>query len=124
VADRMCPSQKQVVIALPSKRTWQPHPQLPGVAISTLCGNQLEDTMLTCALVRIDAGVTPAKHIHKNSDDIVYVLQGRGAMWIEDIGDVILEPGAFVRIPKGLLHQPHSVTEDLVIYDVWSPNCL
>ena len=27
--------------------------------------------------------------------------------------------GFFLRIPKGILHQPHDIEEDIIAYDVW-----
>lgn len=61
------------------------------------------------------------KHLHESSDDIIYVLQGKAKMWIEGIGDVPLATGSFLRIPKGTRHQPHSIEEDFVAYDIWYP---
>ena len=43
------------------------------------------------------------KHIHENSDDIIYVLKGKAKMWIDNIGDVPMREGTFLRIPKGVL---------------------
>ena len=36
-------------------------------------------------------------------------------------GDVPMVEGAFVRIPKGILHQPHDIEEDVLAYDVFYP---
>jgi mannose-6-phosphate isomerase-like protein (cupin superfamily) len=42
-------------------------------------------------------------------------------MWIEDLGDVSLTPGSFLRIPCGVKHRPHTIAETLRIYNTWPP---
>jgi len=49
------------------------------------------------------------------------VVKGKAKMWIDRVGDVPLVEGTFVRIPKGVLHQPHDIEEDLFAYDVFYP---
>ena len=61
------------------------------------------------------------EHVHSRETDIIYVLQGRAFMWVEDRGEFKLEPGVFVVVPKGLRHRTYNVEEDLLIYDVFSP---
>jgi len=29
--------------------------------------------------------------------------------------------GSFIRVPKGVLHQPHDVEEDMLLYDTFYP---
>jgi mannose-6-phosphate isomerase-like protein (cupin superfamily) len=60
------------------------------------------------------------KHTHE-CDDILYIIKGKAKVWIDGIGDIPALPGTFVRIPKGVLHQPHDVEEDSIIYDVFYP---
>jgi quercetin dioxygenase-like cupin family protein len=99
---------------------WEPHPQLAGVEVSYLVSHRDENMDLTCMLVRLPSGAQVPKHTHE-CDDIAYVLKGRGKIWIEGIGDAPMSAGSFVRVPKGVQHQPHSVEEDMVIYDVFYP---
>jgi quercetin dioxygenase-like cupin family protein len=101
---------------------WEPHPQLKDAQVAHLLSNRGDGADLTIMLVSLPRGIQVEKHIHDQSDDIVYVLKGRGTMWIEGVGDVPLEKGSFVRIPKGVLHQPHSIEEDVVVYDVFYPS--
>jgi hypothetical protein len=42
-------------------------------------------------------------------------------LWVDQVGDVPMVEGTFVRIPKGVLHQPHDIEEDLIAYDVFYP---
>lgn len=66
-------------------------------------------------------GTEAAPHVHEHSDDLLYVVHGRAKMGIEGRGDVPLAPGTFLRIPKGVWHQPHDIDEDFLAYDVWYP---
>lgn len=100
---------------------WVPHPQLANAKVAYLLSNRDEQIELTCFLVHVPAGTKVEKHTHENSDDIIYVLKGKAKMWIEGIGDVPMNEGSFLRIPKGVLHQPHDIEEDLIAYDVFYP---
>ena len=108
-------------IVQPDEIKWEPHPQLANAKVSYLLSNRDENVDMTCLLVRLPVGTEVPKHIHENSDDIIYVLKGKAKMWIDEIGDLPMVEGAFFRIPKGVLHQPHSVEEDIVAYDVFYP---
>ena len=105
----------------PDKIKWEPHPQLASAKVSYFLSKRDENADLTCLLVRLPAGSQVEKHIHENSDDIIYVVKGKAKMWIDQIGDVPLVEGAFIRIPKGVLHQPHDIEEDMLLYDVFYP---
>jgi quercetin dioxygenase-like cupin family protein len=101
--------------------SWEPHPQLKDAQVAYLLSHRDEEADLTIMLVSLPRGIQVEKHTHDGSDDIVRVIRGKGKMWIDGVGDVILERGSFVRIPKGVLHQPHSIEEDMVVYDVFYP---
>ena len=108
-------------VVKPKEINWEPHPQLANAKVAYLLSQRDEKADLTCLLVNLPAGTEVEKHTHDNSDDIVYVVKGKGKMWIEEVGDVPMVEGTFIRIPKGVLHQPHDVEEDLVVYDVFYP---
>jgi len=99
---------------------WEPHPQLAGVEVSYLVSHRDENMDLTCMLVHLPPGAHVPKHTHE-CDDILYVIKGKAKVWVEGVGDVPAVAGTFVRIPKGVLHQPHDVEEDFIIYDVFYP---
>jgi quercetin dioxygenase-like cupin family protein len=105
----------------PEMLKWEPHPQLKTANVAYLLSRRDEKADLTCMLVRLPKGTQVEKHIHANSDDIIYVLDGKATMWIENVGDVPMVKGSFIRIPKGVPHQPHDIEEDLVAYDVFYP---
>jgi mannose-6-phosphate isomerase-like protein (cupin superfamily) len=105
----------------PEARKWDPHPQLPDIEVAYLLSKRGDQADITCALVHIPAGSQVERHLHENSDDIIYVLKGKAKMWVEGIGDVPLAPGTFLRIPQKTWHQPKDVEEDFVAYDIWYP---
>ena len=105
----------------PNHVKWEPHPQLKDVEVAYLLSNREDNADLTCLLVQSPKGSYVEKHIHESSDDIVFVLKGKATMWIDGIGDLPMVPGAFFRIPRGVLHQPHDIEEDMVLYDVFYP---
>ena len=101
--------------------SWQPHPTANGVEIKPLISKKEDSLNVTCMLVSVPAGTEVPEHIHENQDDILYPLKGNAAMWIEGKETFSLEPGVIVRVPKGTKHKIFEVTEDLLIYDVFSP---
>jgi uncharacterized RmlC-like cupin family protein len=105
----------------PQERKWDPHPQLPGVEVAYLVSKRADKVDITCALVHLPVGSHVDKHLHENSDDIIYVLKGKAKMWVDGIGDVPLVAGTFLRIPKGTMHQPHDIEEDFIAHDTWYP---
>ncbi|MCF8077901.1 MAG: cupin domain-containing protein [Desulfobacterales bacterium] len=100
---------------------WQPHPSVPGIEIKALVSKAETGLDLSCLLVRIPAGSEAPEHIHEAQDDIIYPLQGKATMWVDGEGDFPLEPGVFVRVPKGTRHRVYDVKEDLLVYDVFFP---
>ena len=108
-------------IVQPDEINWEPHPQLAEARVAYLLSNRDEQAGLTCLLVSLPVGIKVEKHVHENSDDIIYVLKGKAKMWIDGIGEVPMAEGAFVRIPKGVAHQPRDIEEDVVAYDVFYP---
>lgn len=98
-----------------------PHPFLKNVGMRTLYSEKEDDGDITCFIVRCNVGSEIEEHVHPEEADIIYVLQGRATMWIEDRGSFPLMPGVFVVVPKGLKHRTYDVLEELLIYDVFSP---
>jgi mannose-6-phosphate isomerase-like protein (cupin superfamily) len=54
------------------------------------------------AVLSIQDG-NPPKHLHPNSNEVQYILEGTGTMWLGD-KEVPLKPGDLVIIPKGVAH--------------------
>ena len=100
---------------------WNPHPQFKNVEIATLLSKKGDGIDMTCVLVHWKVGAEIPRHIHENSDDILYIIKGKATIWIDKIGDVPVSAGSFIRIPKGVSHQPHDIEEDLIAHDTWFP---
>jgi mannose-6-phosphate isomerase-like protein (cupin superfamily) len=105
----------------PSTVQWNPHPKFKGVEVAYLLSKKDDAIDMTCILARWHVGAEIPKHIHEESDDILYILQGKAKIWIDGVGDVPLSAGSFVRVPKGVLHQPHDVEEEMILHDTWFP---
>jgi mannose-6-phosphate isomerase-like protein (cupin superfamily) len=54
------------------------------------------------ATITIQDGNAP-KHMHPNTNEIHYILEGTGTMWLGD-KEVRVKPGDLVVIPKGTAH--------------------
>ena len=79
--------------------------ELNGDAISTpsVSGLRFKTVALAeGASVAIQDGNTP-KHLHHLSNELQFVLEGTGTMWLGD-KEVRLRPGDLVVIPKGVPH--------------------
>ena len=50
----------------------------------------------------VQAGNVP-KHMHPNANEIQYILEGTGTIWLGD-KEVSVKPGDLVVIPKGTVH--------------------
>jgi quercetin dioxygenase-like cupin family protein len=105
----------------PHEIKWKPHPQLANAKVAYLLSKREEKVDLPCFLVHLPVGTEVERHIHENSDDMIYVIKGKAKLWVDQVGDVPMVEGTFVRIPKGVLHQPHDIEEDLIAYDVFCP---
>jgi len=108
----------------PTTLQWAPHPKFKGVEVAYLLSRQEDGIDVTCILARWHVGAEIPKHIHEGSDDILYILRGKGKIWIDGVGDVPLAAGSFVRVPMGVLHQPHDVEEEMILHDMWFPATL
>jgi quercetin dioxygenase-like cupin family protein len=97
------------------------HPFLTNVAMKTLYSKKDDGGDVTCFIVRCSVGSEIEEHVHLDETDIIYVLEGKATMWVEDRGEFSLEPGVFVVVPKGLRHRTYNVVEELHIYDVFTP---
>lgn len=99
----------------------EPHPFLNNVSMKVLYSEERDSGDITCFIVRCAAGSEIEEHAHPMETDIIYVLEGKATMWIEDRGEFPLEQGVFVVVPEGLRHRTYDVKEELLIYDVFTP---
>jgi len=111
----------QAKVIQPGQMKWMPHPKFAGVEMAYLLTKKDDNVDVTCTIVHWKVGAKFEKHIHETQDDIIYVIQGKAKVWIDGIGDIQLTPGSFVRIPKGVLHEPHDVEQEVLAHDMWFP---
>jgi mannose-6-phosphate isomerase-like protein (cupin superfamily) len=62
-----------------------------------------------------------AKHYHRNSDEIQYIVEGRGTFWLGDREQEV-GPGDLIIIPKGTTHAgSHATTGRFKAISIKSP---
>jgi len=105
--------------------SWEAHPSVRDVSIKKIITTtQFGKESPSIIMVRIPAGREVPEHIHAESEDILFILGGFGTMWIDGIGTVQLRKDAVVRVPRNTKHRIYDVTEDLLVYDVFSPGIM
>jgi len=97
------------------------HPFLDNIDMRVLYSKREDGADITSFIVNCKIGSEIEEHVHPEENDIIYVLQGRATMWIEDREHFTLAPGVFVVVPKGLKHKTYDITEELIIYDIFTP---
>lgn len=100
---------------------WQPHPSdLPGVKMKVARSRERDGTEGSIAWVLVEKGAGVPLHVHRDSDDNLYILEGRAKMRMD--GKVFdIDQGCQITVPKGTGHEIFDVEEDLLIYNVFSP---
>ncbi|MFZ0546639.1 MAG: cupin domain-containing protein [Candidatus Promineifilaceae bacterium] len=92
----------------------------PGMLLHFLA--KKEDTNGAFALIEARArqGMEPGPHAHSHEDESFYLLNGR--MWFK-IGEEEFEanPGDFVFMPRGVVHQMKLLTETIHVLIVIAP---
>ena len=58
--------------------------------------------------------VTPL-HMHPNDDEVVFCVEGRGAVTFEEREAVPLSPGAIVSLPAGLAHRIEAAADSRMV---------
>jgi quercetin dioxygenase-like cupin family protein len=98
---------------------WESHPFLD-IKIKKLISKEKDNADVTIFLAKLPKGQEIQAHIHENSDDILFPLEGKGKIYIEGVGEFDLFPGVLVRVPKNTKHRV-SAEEDLLYFDVFAP---
>jgi quercetin dioxygenase-like cupin family protein len=99
---------------------WAPHPSLP-IQIKVLLDQKNDRGDITCFLVKLPVGKEIPEHVHETQEDIIFIVAGKGKMWVDGTGEFVLEKGTFVRVPKNTKHRMYDITEEILNYDVFSP---
>jgi mannose-6-phosphate isomerase-like protein (cupin superfamily) len=80
-------------------------PELTGDALSPASASGLRSKTLVSTdgvTISVQDG-NVRKHIHANANEIQYILEGTGTIWLGD-QEVQVKPGDLVIIPKGTVH--------------------
>ena len=85
--------------------------ELDGEALSASNASGIRNKLLVSLdgiTVSVQDGNTP-KHLHANANELQYVLDGTGTIWLGD-KEVPVKPGDLLIIPKGTPHGGTKVT--------------
>lgn len=104
------------------KVNWEDHPFLP-IQIKKLITKEHDNADVTIIIAKLPKGQTIPEHVHEESDDILFPLEGKGIIRIEGAGEFSLAPGILVRVPMNTKHQV-TAEEDLLYFDVFAPPML
>lgn len=80
-------------------------------SIQWLCnGEMLDDAEQTFGFVQILAGANNPEHIHPNSDEVLFLLEGE---LDHSLGEEIyrIKPGMTIHIPRGVAHNAVNVSD-------------
>jgi len=100
---------------------WQDHPRMKRGQFKGLYSREKHGSLATIQLIKVQKEGGNDWHVHEESDDILYILNGKATMEIEGIGAVPMKKGSCVRIPKNIKHRICDVLEELVVFDVFAP---
>jgi len=105
--------------------SWEDHPTVRNVTIKKIITmEEFGEDSPSILMVKIPVGVEVPEHIHEKSEDILFILSGEATMWVDGAGDVPLCKGNVVRVPRNTKHRIFDVTDEIIIYDVFSPGIL
>jgi quercetin dioxygenase-like cupin family protein len=63
--------------------------------------------------------ITPL-HVHPDDDEVVYCVEGRGALTFEEYDPVPLTAGAIVNLPAGLAHRIEAASDSRMVVLYWA----
>lgn len=85
--------------------------KVPWGMMQWLCsGRQLADTQMTFGYVEINPGAHNPLHLHPNSDEVLYLLDGELDHRLGDVA-YILQPGMSIHIPQGVEHNATNTSQ-------------
>lgn len=103
---------------------WEPHPFAEGLERRVLLSQADHGAGISIFLLRVKPGwrnIAVEEHVHEASDDITFLLSGSARVVVEGYGEQELRAGGFIRIPKGVRHRVHSISEDFIALNQFYP---
>lgn len=100
---------------------WGSHPGVEGGKMVTFFTKKEQGAQATIGMVKIPKGGSLKWHDHGDSDDIVFVLEGKAMMEMEGIGNLEIKKGSHVLVPGRVKHRICDVSESLTLYHIKAP---
>jgi len=72
-------------------------------------------------MLQVKAGGEFPSEVHDESDEIGYLVAGKGRVFIEETGEKEVHPGTFWYVPKGAKHGLKRADEDMTLFCVYIP---
>jgi quercetin dioxygenase-like cupin family protein len=89
-----------------------PEIKLPGRTCKVMVGsNVLTAKNMTFGVTRVPPYGKMTPHIHKNEEEVIYILEGSGSVVVNNTEEVI-EPGSAIYLPAGSEHFIHNKSAD------------
>lgn len=84
----------------------------PGVTKKSAGSSQISMNRIV-----LPPGMKGLRHMHKDAETIIYVLEGKSRTLIGEKGEIIVdnEAGDFIFIPANVWHQPMNISENRVV---------
>lgn len=84
----------------------------PGITKSTAGSTQLSMNRII-----LPAGMAGLRHMHKDAETVIYVLEGESRTLIGEKGEIVVDnkAGDFIFIPANVWHQPTNTSKNQVI---------
>ena len=60
-------------------------------------------------------------HLHPDHDEVVFCIEGRGAVTFPERAAVSMEPGIVVNLPAGLAHRIEAAPDSRMVVVYWAP---
>lgn len=74
-------------------------------------------TQLSMNRIILPAGMKGLRHMHKDAETVIYILEGKSRTLIGEKGEIVVDnkAGDFIFIPANVWHQPTNVSKKPVI---------
>lgn len=84
----------------------------PGITTASAGSKQLSMNRII-----LPAGMKGLRHMHKDAETVIYIIEGNSRTLIGEKGEVVVDnkAGDFIFIPANVWHQPTNVSKDRVI---------
>ena len=102
---------------------WNAHPVFRGVWLKHLVLGKDTGGLLSCHLVRVEAGCEIGGHVHEGSVELHEVLCGRGACKVEGC-ETAYTPGVCLVVPMGATHRVAAFDADMHLLAKFAPALL